>query len=176
MGVSFRNRSGYSLNNLSLNADGRIMAEASLNTSQNLKFTAAAEDGRQEPGKPLQSSGKFGVEYCVPSLHLSADIDVVNGPFIRGGFLWRISGFQLASDALINSHFDDNQYPELKGLNFGINYKTIDWDAFAMTEDSVSTIKMGYLHHVSPALDICGHIQYRLKTNFQKLTIGSKFR
>lgn len=40
-----------------------------------LQLWVSAEDGRQDPGKPIKSHGKLGFEYCVPGV-VTAQSDV----------------------------------------------------------------------------------------------------
>lgn len=40
-----------------------------------VQLWVSAEDGRQDPGKPIKSHGKLGFEYCVPGV-VTAQSDV----------------------------------------------------------------------------------------------------
>ncbi len=53
----------FVLDKLSLNKDGRVGCDVSINMSDETKFFVSGEDERQDPGKPLNSFGKIGATY-----------------------------------------------------------------------------------------------------------------
>jgi hypothetical protein len=177
MTASLPNPTGLSLENLRMKTDGRILAEASVQVNEAVKLLVSAEDGRQEPGKPLHSFGKIGVEYSHPMLGVTTDVDVVNGPTLRASALLRRYAMRLGCEVQYNSHLEDKELsPEVVDFNFGISYKGKDWSAFAKTTELLSSIRGGYLHKVSDKVSAAASFDYRLKTNYQKLTVGSSWR
>jgi hypothetical protein len=142
-----------------------------------VKLLVSAEDGRQEPGKPLHSFGKVGVEYSFPMLGVTTDVDVVNGPTLRTSALLRRYAMQVGFELQYNSHLEDKELsPEVVDFNFGVTYKGKDWSAFAKTTELLSSIRGGYLHKVSDNVSAAALFDYRLKTNYQKISIGSFWR
>ena len=177
LGVRYQSPIGLSLENLSIRADGRYIADGILKVSDNLKFTMSTEDGRQEPGKPLYSSGKLGFEYINSNIGLSADVDIVNGPIIRCSALYRYLQYHVGSETVLNSHFEDKGVsPDIIGLNIGALYRGNDWESFIRATDILSCLQCGYVHHVSPNIDVCGQLDYRLKSNAQKIVVGSRLK
>lgn len=151
--------------------------EASYQVTDSTKLLVSAEDGRQEPGKPLHSFGKIGAEYILPRLALTADVDVVNGPTIRASALGKSGLFKGGFDLQYNSHLEDRELsPELVDFNFGMSCKGSDWSAFAKTTELLSSIRGGYLHKVSENVAAAAIFDYRLKTNYQKITFGASWR
>ena len=137
----------------------------------------SAEDGRQEPGKPLHSFGKIGVEYSIPALSMSGDIDVVNGPTFGASVLMKTHQFLGGFDLHYNSHLEDKDLsPEIVDFNVGIGYKGQDWSAFAKTTELMSSLRGGYLHRISSRVSAAALFDYRLKTNYQKMTVGCNWR
>lgn len=157
--------------------DGRILLEASYHVHDKVKLLVSAEDGRQEPGKPLHSFGKIGIEYEVPAVAVTADVDVVNGPTIRTSVLGRRKALNAGIDLQYNSHLEDKDLaPELVDFNFGLSYKGKDWSAFAKTTELMSSVRGGYLHKVNEKVTAAALFDYRLKTNYQKISIGTSWR
>lgn len=166
----------FILDKLRVKSDGRILMEAALRTSSISKFTVSAEDGRQEPGKPLQSFGKLGCELLFPKVSLTADIDVINGPLIKTTTLYKYNdNISFGGEAIINSHLEDKGlYPEISNFNIGFTYKGPDWIIGTKTNDLLSTIRVSYLHNMSSNLCAASRLDYSLKSNYQKLTFGGK--
>ena len=56
-----------------------------MKTNEYSKFFLSVEDGRQEPGKPYQSFGKFGYELDYPPANVGiiSDVDLSNGPLLK---------------------------------------------------------------------------------------------
>lgn len=175
-----RKAAPLSLEKFRVKSDGRVLAEASLTTSSYSKFTMCAEDGRQEPGKPLQSFGKLGCEILLPSpkLGVIGDVDVVNGPLCRLGVLWSVSkNFSLGVETLLNTHLEDKeQSPELVDMNIGMEYRGPDWLFSGRSYDSLSTLKLSYLHTLSSNIKIGTQIDYRLKGNSQKMLLAGEYK
>lgn len=174
----FRKGSILSLDKLRIKSDGRILAEASLKTSDISTFTVSAEDGRQEPGKPLQSFGKLGVEIRSPTIMAQADVDVVNGPLLKGSFVYSLfKNLSFGAETLVNTHLEErNSYPELTDLNFGVAYSGPNWNLAARTTDTIGTMRFGYLQSISQRLTVGALLIYRLKANAQKLVFGAEYR
>lgn len=151
--------------------------EASYRVHDSVKLLVSAEDGRQEPGKPLHSFGKVGVEYSVPNIAVSTDVDIVNGPTIRSTVLARRNAFKGGFDLQYNSHLEDRELsPELVDFNVGLSYTGSDWSAFAKTVELMSSIRGGYLHKVNENVSAAAMFDYRLKTNYQKISLGTSWR
>jgi hypothetical protein len=166
-----------SLDKLRVKSDGRVLAEASLKTNQYTKFTVSAEDGRQEPGKPLQSFGKLGYELATSRLFVTGDVDVVNGPIVRTSMNYNYSSSVSAGgEVLVNTHFEEKgQSPQIADVNAGIAYKGPDWSLTARTFELFGNLRVYYLHNVSPKLTVGSQLDYRLKSNSQKFSIGGRY-
>jgi hypothetical protein len=166
--------SPLSLDNLRIRSDGRVLVEGSLQTSSVSKLTVAAEDGRQEPGKPVQSFGKLGCELKLPRIGSTFDVDVVNGPLFSASALFTpAQNVYFGMEGLFNSHLEDkDRSPEIIDFNMGIQYLGPNWTAAARSFDSMNTLKMAYVHVLSPTVTIGSHVDYRKKTNSQKLSLG----
>lgn len=172
-----RKGSSLSLDKLRIKSDGRILVEASVASSATTKLTMSAEDGRQEPGKPLQSFGKLGFEMKSSKTNVVADIDVVNGPIFRSSMLHKYnSNVQLGGELVINTRFEEkDQNPEFSS-DFGISYNGPGWNISSKTLDNLGTLRLSYLHQISPKLELGSQLDYRIKGNSQKISIGSKFK
>lgn len=130
----------------------------------------------QEPGRPLHSFGKLGVEYTVPVLAVTADVDVVNGPTMNASALIKKYSFSGGFDLQYNTHLEDkNLPPEIVDFNVGMAYQGSDWSSFLRTTELLTNIRGGYLHKVTKAVDVAALFDYRLKTNYQKLAVGTSW-
>lgn len=170
--------SNLSLDNFRIKSDGRILVEASLQTSEFTKFTINAEDGRQEPGKLLQSNGKLGCEFRLPAISGKADLDIVNGPTFRSSMLYNLTdNFKIGSEIAVNTRLEEkDQSPEISDVNIGMSYKGTDWNLSARTHDTLGTLRISYLHSINPMLHVCSRLDYRIKGNSQKIFVGTSFR
>ena len=140
------------------------------------KLTITAEDGRQEPGKSLQSLAKIGCELITKSFHCDAGIDVVNGPLLQSSVLYQYGNWQLGSELFINSHLEDkDQSPAVSDVNVGLAYQGPGWSLVARTTDVLDNLRVSYLHHVTKSLSFATLIDYRLKLNSQKISMGTKY-
>ncbi len=170
--------SQLSLEKFRMKSDGRFLAEASLRTSPISKFIVCAEDGRQEPGKPLQSFGKLGCEILLPNPRFGviADIDVVNGPLFRLAALYRpTTNLSIGLESLVNSHLEDkDQSPEVVDLNICMNYRGPGWSVSSRSFDSLSSLRVSYIHTVSPTVTVGSQLDYRLRANSQRLMLGTQ--
>ncbi len=167
----------FSLDKLRVKSDGRILAEASLKASSISKFTLSTEDGRQEPGKPLQSFGKIGIEVNTPKVQADASIDVVNGPVLQGSILYGYKDFKIGGEAMINTHAEDkDQSPELSNIDIGLSYTGPNWSAMGKTTDMMENVRLNYVQTVSPKLTVAAQVDYHLKLNSQRLAIGSEYK
>lgn len=166
------------LEKLRIKSDGRIFAEASLKPNSTVRFTVSAEDGRVEPGKPLQSLGRLGCEVNSNHFTGTADIDVVNGPLIRLSAMYKHNvNMSIGGEAQLNSHFDDKDLSsEVSDVSIGFSSTGLNWNFFGKTLDSFGAIRLGYLHTVSPNLSVGSQLDYKLKSNAQKITFGTKFK
>lgn len=153
------------------------MAEASYRLTAPMKFTVSVEDGRQEPGKPLHSFGRIGAQYTTPSLAVDADVDVVNGPTIRTSALLRKYSVLLGFDLQYNTHFEDKSMtPEVLDVNIGLGYEGRGWHFAAKTMEMLSSLRVGYFHKVNQDVTAGFMVDYRLRTNYQKIVLGAKWR
>lgn len=145
--------------------------------TENLKLTSSIEDGRQEPGKPLHSFGKLGFEYISSLVNTSGEIDVVNGPSLQSAVLFHHGPFRAGAELLFNSHLEEkDQSSEIVDFNVGFSFEGSDSHTSVTTTDMLGNIRMAYVHHVSPVLDCVGQVDYRLKTNYQRICLGVKWR
>ena len=60
-----------------MTTDGRVIGEAALALDQALKLSLSVEDGRHDPGRPVQSYGKLGATYSIPFGIMDLEVDVV---------------------------------------------------------------------------------------------------
>jgi len=166
----------FILEKLRVKNDGRILMEAALKTSTFSKFTVSAEDGRQEPGKPLQSFGKLGCEFVLPKVSLTADVDVINGPLIRTSTLYKYNNnLSFGGETVVNTHLEDKGiYPEISHFNVGFTYNGPGWSVSTKTKDLLSSVHISYLHNMSPQLYAASRLDYSIKSNYQKVTFGGK--
>lgn len=172
-----------SLEKLRIKNDGRILVELSLKTSDISKFTMSAEDGKQEPGKLLNSFGKIGCEFnSIFKTHVTTDIDVVNGPIIRGAFLHKYNNsFSFGSELVFNTRLDEGNAvsPDkyLLDSNIGLVYKpnNQNYVATCRTYDLFNTYRFSYYYKPSPMLTIATQLDYRLKSPTQKIIVGGKY-
>lgn len=154
-----------------------MLAEASYKLSTPLKFTLSVEDGRQEPGKPLHSFGRIGAQYATNSLVVDADVDVVNGPTIRTSAMLRKYSVLLGFDLQYNTHFEDKSMtPEVLDCNLGVGVEGKGWHFVVKTMEMLSSLRVGYFHKVNTDFTAGVMVDYRLKTNYQKIVLGSKWR
>lgn len=173
-----RKGANISLDNFRIKSDGRLLVEGSIKQSETLKLTMSAEDGRQEPGKMLQSSGKLGCEFTSPALSGKAEVDIVNGPTFRSSFLYNHnSSLSVGSEIAVNTRAEEkDQFPEIALINVGLSCKGPDWNLSAKTMDTFGALRISYLHDVSPVLSVCSRLDYRLKGNSQKVAFGTSYR
>mmetsp|Transcript_16343 Transcript_16343/g.24638 ORF Transcript_16343/g.24638 Transcript_16343/m.24638 type:complete len:286 (-) Transcript_16343:137-994(-) len=167
---------GFTLENFRVKTDGRVLAEASLKVAEGLKFTSSIEDGRQEPGKPLRSYGKLGLDFLSDYVSVQGDVDIVNGPIVSSSILGEYEKFKFGGDVFLDTHFEDReQRPELMDASIGASYDGPDWTASLRTTDLMSNVRLAYVHHVSDSLDVGGLVEYRIKSNYQSLAVGSRW-
>lgn len=177
LGLSFKNPEGFSLENLNIKTDGKIHAEANCKISESAKLTATIEDGRQEPGRPLHSFGKLGCEFVRKNIAAHGEVDIVNGPSISSSLVYKNGFFGLGGDVFVNTHFEEkDQAPEIVDCNFAGSLGMSDWIATIKTTDYLGALQLGYLHRVSPSVEVGGHVDYRLKSNNQTVTVGARWR
>lgn len=175
--ASYQGNNGISLDKLRVTSDGRVQAEATMQYSEYLKLKVSAEDGRQEPGRPLHSLGKLGFEYNISKMSVAGDLDVVNGPTLYGSAILDYYRAKFGIETSWNSHLEDRGVnPELLGVNLGLVYRGNDWKGCIKTADLVGKLNVSYVHHVSNVLDISGLVCYGLRTNYQKLIFTAKYK
>ncbi len=162
-----------SLDRLRVKSDGRVLAEVSLKTSEFSKRTVSAEDGRQEPGKPQPSFGKLGCQIKVPdTLTCNADIDVVNGPILRGSAVYVYNQvLAIGTQAVINTRLEESPKdfaPEVTDLGMSIAYQGPNWSLAVKSLDVFGGIKLEYLQKIPPKLAIGSSIMYNFQQGQQK--------
>ena len=119
----------------------------------------------------------MGFEYTHPRVSVTTDVDVVNGPTIRSSVLGRSNSLRGGFDLQYNSHLEDKELsPELVDFNFGLSYDGSDWSAFAKTTELLSSVRGGYMHKVNDKVSVAAMFDYRLKTNYQKIILGTSWR
>lgn len=181
--VSIQNKGNYmiDLDRLRVKSDGRILLEASLKANDNLKFFMAAEDGKQEPGRPLQSFGKIGSEILFNNTNFNIDIDVVNGPLIKGSLMQSyntIGKWKFGGEAIINTKFDENKAsrPELVNLSIGGLFKQPSYSVHFRTIENFSAFRLCYLHKLTPIITVSTMIDLNYKLNQQKMIFGGVYK
>jgi len=177
--------SSVSLDRFAVKSDGRISLEAAMALNPFLKLTVAAEDSRQEPGKPLHSYGKVGFEYRNPMVLLASDVDIVNGPVLKSSVVGNYNSLRIGAQAICNTHLEGKlnhsntannaaQFPELVDLSFAAAYRGIGWNAAVRTRDFLRSLRVSYIQSISPQLEVGAQVDYGLKYNTQKFNIGVK--
>lgn len=132
-----------------------------------------------EPGKPLQSFGKVGCELTLPAAIVTVDVDVVNGPLVRSSALCHNTSktSHFAFEVLLNTHFEDKgQNPELADVNLGLSVSRPSWNVSARTFEFLSAVQVSYLQQYSSTLLVGSQIDYRLKSNGQKISVGANLQ
>lgn len=173
----------FHLDKLRVRTDGRVAGEASYALSQDSEVDSrlyvAFEDGRQEPGKPLESFGKAGSKLKTKAFDLDASIDVVNGPTCRAAALYRSMQLCVGVEAQVNTHWEEKQLSggsELEDFNVGASYTTPQWSLSGRTSDRLSNIHLSYLHQVAPSLLLASQLHYGLgRTPVQRVSLGVQY-
>lgn len=163
----------------SLQTDGCLLAEISAPITPSLQLTACIEDGRMEPGKPVHSFGKIGVDFDGGDMSVSADIDVINGPSLQGCALLNFYNYlNIGGEFLFNTHFDEKEKPEIIDCNVGIALNTTNVSLSVRTVDLFDIFRFGYVHRqvANHDLTLGAKVDYRIRNNHQKLTLGGKWR
>ena len=169
--------SNFALEKFKVKSDGRVSTELSLTTSAVSKFTISAEDGRQEIGKPIKSFGKIGCQFNFKNFNFDSNIDVVNGPLLTGSFLYNYRNFHVGGEALINSHLEEkDQSPDITDLNVGFGFTGINWAMSTRTTDLLSNLRFSYLQSITSNFKFATILDYRLKSNIQKITFGTEYK
>mmetsp|Transcript_16776 Transcript_16776/g.25209 ORF Transcript_16776/g.25209 Transcript_16776/m.25209 type:complete len:292 (-) Transcript_16776:82-957(-) len=177
MSIAYNDPAGLSIEQMRIRTDGRVLGEASFQVSDSFKLTACIEDGRQEPGKPLYSFGKLGLDYCVENFSAQTDLDVVNGPSLQGCALLSFPYLRLGGEFLCNTHLEDKRkHPELLDLNVGMSVLGSEWAASVRTTNLLGNIRLGYLCNISRTVDVGVMVDYRILYNDQSLLVGGIYR
>jgi hypothetical protein len=150
------------LDKLQIKTDGRVLAEGSLKVDDSIRFTVSAEDGRQEPGKPLHSHGKVGVEFMNELVSATAEVDIVNGPTLKASTLFGWRGGFVGAELNYNTHMEDReQKPEITDYNVGMGYKTREWEATVGSTEKFGVFGISYMQRVTPELDVGAMFKYK---------------
>lgn len=187
---SYKTGNSVSLDKFRVKSDGRISLEACMKLNDSVKLTVAAEDSRQEPGKPVYSFGKLGFEYKVPLLGiLAADVDVVNNYSLRSSVVTNYNAFKFGAQCVVsgktrenNTHLEHKQttgglsdgVPELLDLSFVSAYKGAGWDASVITRNFLKSLRVSYIQTLSPTVDVGAQVDYGILVNSHKFNIGAK--
>jgi len=175
-----------SLDRFAVKSDGRISLEAAMALNPFFKVTVAAEDSRQEPGKPLHSYGKVGFEYRNPMIQVASDVDIVNGPVLKSSVIGNYKSLRVGTQAICNTHLEGrlnnnssaasnaSPFPELVDLSFAAAYRGTGWNAAIRTRDFLRSLRVSYIQTISPQLEVGAQVDYGLKHNTQKFNIGVK--
>lgn len=164
---------------LCIQTNGCLLAEIATPLSPTLKLTACIEDGRQEPGKPVHSFGKIGVDYERPDMTISADVDIINGPSVQGCALLNFHNrLRIGGEFLCNTHFDEKEKAEIIDCNIGASLNISDVTLSVRTVDLFDIFRFGYVQRrvASLDLDLGAQVNYRIRNNHQRLTLGGKWR
>jgi hypothetical protein len=145
-----------------------------------MKLTACIEEGRHEPGKPVHSFGKIGIDYESKDMTLSSDIDLINGPSLQGCVLLTFfNRLKIGGEFLCNTHFDEKEKPEIIDCNIGVSLlHGTDTSLSMRTLDLFDVFRFGYIQHRigSADLDLGVRVDYRVRSNHQRLSLGGKWR
>jgi hypothetical protein len=132
-----------------------------------------------EPGKPVHSFGKIGIDYEASDMTVSADVDIINGPSVQGCALLNFyKRLNIGGEFLCNTHFDEKEKPEIIDCNVGISFNTTDLSLSVRTVDLFDIFRFGYVQRNVAALDLDlgARVDYRIRNNHQRLTLGGKWR
>mgnify|MGYP003385142633 CR=1 FL=1 len=186
---SYKSGNSVSLEKFCIKSDGRVSMEACMKLNDATKLTVAAEDSRQEPGKPVYSFGKLGFEYRIPLCTITSDVDVVNGYALRSSIITNYSAFKLGAQCVISGQSRENatrlehkqasggatdRVPELLDLSFVSSYKGGGWDASVATRNFLKTLRVSYLQTLSPTVDVGAQVDYGILVNSHKFNIGAR--
>ena len=175
-----------SLQNVSIDSEGKVSGELKMRTSNVTQLYINAEDERQEPGKPIKSFGTIGARYSTPSFTMDTNVDIVNGPTSRSSCFYYNNHWNIkaGSELQVNTHFDDNKDSrdkdgkgpgiELENFNLGISFQGKSYTISARTYDRMGSISFGYLHQVSKNVTLGTMVNYGLTSNAQNLCMGTK--
>lgn len=179
----------FSLDLLRVKTDGRIAGEASYTIATDSKVYLSVEDGRQEPGKPLQSYGKFGSRLKTHNSDVDVSVDLVNGPTFRGAATYTLpqANLSLGVEAQINTHWEEKVAAggtsgtsgggsELEDLNVAVKFTQPSWSLSARTTDRLGTLTVAYLHQISPNTLLGSRLDYGLQNNAQSMVLGVRTR
>jgi hypothetical protein len=160
-----------------IQTDGRVFLEAALKFDETKTLTACVEDGRQEPGKAFRSYGKLGLNYYSKYLNFFSDIDIVNGPTISSNLICKYDNqIHIGGEVMVNTHLEErDQKPEFVDINFGCTYFGLDWIGSIKTSDLLNNLHLGYLHQISDQVTVGGLIDYKMKSNYQTISVGVKY-
>lgn len=170
---------GIALEQLRMKTDGCILAEVSTELSSSVRMTACIEEGRPEPGRPVHSFGKIGLDFETNDITLSADVDLINGPSVQGCALLNFfDRLNLGGEFLCNTHIDEKDQPEIIDCNVGVSFEASDSALSIRTVDLFDIFRFGYVQHqvASLDLDLGIKVDYRIRNNRQRLTLGGKWR
>lgn len=140
-------------------------------------MTACIEDGRQEPGKAFRSYGKLGLNIFSKYINSLSDIDIVNGPVLSSSLICKYENqLFFGGEVTVNTHLEErDQKPEFVDINFGCTYHGLDWIGTIKTSDLLNNLHLGYLHQISPQVSVGGLIDYKMKSNYQTISVGVKY-
>lgn len=194
----------FSLDMLRVKTDGRVAGEASYTVATGgdddvleSKLYLSVEDGRHEPGKPLQSYGKFGSRLRTTTSDVDVSVDLVNGPTFRAAAMYTLAraNLSLGVEAQINTHWEEKMGAsagggstvgggtvgsgsgsELEDLNVAIKYTQPSWSLSARTKDRLGTLTVAYLHQVTPLCTLGSQLDYGLQNSAQSMMLGVRTR
>lgn len=175
--AAYKHPSGVSLDKLQLKTDGRVQVEASMALDDALRFTVAAEDGRQEPGKPQHSYGRLGMELQKPSASANVELDIVNGPALKAAAVLARGNTFVGGELNYNTHLEERERkPEFIDYNVGAGYRGLDWEASVSTSDKLGAVHVHYMQKVTPEVDVGAAFKYKFNEDMQQLTVGCAYR
>ena len=165
---------GIVLEKLNFKSDGKISVEAGYKVNNSFRFNFVAEDGRHEPGLPLNSFGKVGVEYLSNNMHSTFDVDVINGPLVFISSLFQLNNnISVGGSMQFNTRLETGGGPpNIVDLAIGASVKQKDWQAGVRTTKNLNYLRGSYLHNLSRATKIATSIDMNLRENHQNITVG----
>ena len=172
LGASYEDASGVSLEKLEIHTDGRVRMDASLRSSEALRFLLKVEDSRHELGKPLQSHGKVGAAYATEALGTDLEVDVVNGPTLVASLCMAArSGAFLGFGATLNTMMAMQGSPTFSDIGVGLGFRGGDWSGTLRTVDNAEKLRIT-LQKAKGPWKVAANVDWALGDQQQTLTAG----
>jgi len=173
MAAKFSPADGITVDKLSVNTAGRLVAEASLNNAiDGGKFVVTAEDGGNKA-----PAGTFAIKYGMDNLAMETKVDVVEGPTLYSCATLGYDSFVFGGEVKYHTQYDDkNASPGVVDYNFGVHYKAPDFTAALKTKKKASVMDISMHHDVCKSTAVASSFVYDTKKNSKSLSVGGTYK